>query len=738
MRILIADDELITLKMLESVLSVHGYEIVTATDGTEAWRVLERDDAPRLAILDWTMPGLNGVEICRRLRERQTPTPTYVILLTGRTAKADVIAGLEAGANDFMTKPFDLDELRARVQVGRTVTELQANVANRMLEFQEYVEAAPMGVLVVQPDGRIVFANRSVHDCFGYVPGELTGLPIENLVPRAARNQYISLRDRYLQNPERRMLRNRSLVGLRKDGKDVPVAIGLNPVTRGNSVNVACAVMDLTELRRAEQDLERFFNLSLDLFIIANVEGYILRANPQLERLLGLSKEELLARPYIEWIHPDDVPAVRLQVEKLAAGQPVINFRCRLRDQLGNDHGTEWSAQSIAAEGIFYAVGRDITVRLQMENNLLAQEQRERAILDNTPAVIFVKGIDGRYQFVNRRFADVFSKAPEDCTGKAATEIFPAEIAETFEASDQQVLDSRAAITFQSIIRHDDGDHTYLAVKCPLFDPEGEISAIAGISTDITDQIHARKIADEFKLAGAFQRKLYPAKSPSVPGLDVAGSALPMTQMSGDYYDFVQTDPQRLFVTIGDVSGHGLGPALEMVQVRMACRLLLKHNADLTATLAELNGMLCKDLPESTFVTLFMAEVDVSNGKLRYLGAGHDAFLIRQDGTSVPLKATDLLLGVDPSLAFREVAAVDVGQGDVLLLFTDGMSDATGANGEYYSRERVIETVTRHRMETSEVMIQNLLQSIFEFSSGRSLTDDITCVIVKVVEPMKR
>jgi len=140
MRILVADDDLISLKMLEQVLSAHGYQVVAVTTGTEALRILEGEDSPGLAILDWTMPGVDGVEICRRVRRLETPTPTYLILLTAHTAKSDVIAGLEAGANDFMTKPFDVDELRARVRVGQTVTELQASLANRVAELERVLD----------------------------------------------------------------------------------------------------------------------------------------------------------------------------------------------------------------------------------------------------------------------------------------------------------------------------------------------------------------------------------------------------------------------------------------------------------------------------------------------------------------------------------------------------------------------------------------------------------------------
>src|SRR5882724_12093373 len=104
MKILIAEDDAISRRVLEATLTKFGYDVVVAVDGAEAWALLEREDAPRMAILDWMMPGIDGVELCRRLRSAPSATPPYLILLTAKSTKEDVVIGLDAGANDYLTK----------------------------------------------------------------------------------------------------------------------------------------------------------------------------------------------------------------------------------------------------------------------------------------------------------------------------------------------------------------------------------------------------------------------------------------------------------------------------------------------------------------------------------------------------------------------------------------------------------------------------------------------------------
>ena len=125
MKILIADDDVTSRLVLAGVLKKHGHEVVTTVDGAEAWDVLQQPDAPKLAILDWMMPGLAGVDVCRRARTIESDQPPYIILLTSRGQKTDIVAGLEAGADDYLAKPFDAGELLARVNVGRRLVELQ-------------------------------------------------------------------------------------------------------------------------------------------------------------------------------------------------------------------------------------------------------------------------------------------------------------------------------------------------------------------------------------------------------------------------------------------------------------------------------------------------------------------------------------------------------------------------------------------------------------------------------------
>lgn len=137
MRVLIAEDNIATRRILEAMLTKCGYDVVSTCDGLEAWQRLQSEDPARLVVLDLIMPDMGGLEVCQRIRGSSRLQSTYVILLTVKGRKEDILAGFDAGADDYITKPFDQEELRARIEVGARIAELQEKLARRVEELED-------------------------------------------------------------------------------------------------------------------------------------------------------------------------------------------------------------------------------------------------------------------------------------------------------------------------------------------------------------------------------------------------------------------------------------------------------------------------------------------------------------------------------------------------------------------------------------------------------------------------
>lgn len=137
MKILIADDSIVSRHLLEATLRKWGYEVTVACDGAEALQILEREDAPALIILDWMMPGMTGLEVCQRIRQRGSEPYIYILLLTSKSQKEDLIEGMDAGADDYITKPFDQNELQVRLRAGTRLVDLQAQLLSAREALRE-------------------------------------------------------------------------------------------------------------------------------------------------------------------------------------------------------------------------------------------------------------------------------------------------------------------------------------------------------------------------------------------------------------------------------------------------------------------------------------------------------------------------------------------------------------------------------------------------------------------------
>jgi DNA-binding response OmpR family regulator len=166
MKILLAEDDESSRILVAGLLDKWGHQAILARDGEQAWAALKAADSPRLLILDWMMPGIDGLQLCRQAREQEGRDPFYMLLLTSRDQPQDVVQALEAGADDYVTKPFDRDELRARVQVGCRVLELQ-----RKLRDRERLEGVLQTARTVCHE-----MNQPLQTVLGYSELLLTGL----------------------------------------------------------------------------------------------------------------------------------------------------------------------------------------------------------------------------------------------------------------------------------------------------------------------------------------------------------------------------------------------------------------------------------------------------------------------------------------------------------------------------------------------------------------------------------
>jgi two-component system, cell cycle response regulator len=187
-KILIVEDEPVSRRLLEATLCRWSYEVITTTDGREAWEVLQQPEAPSLVISDWMMPDMDGLELCNRIRDSEKLGYTYLIMLTARGRKEDVIKGLEAGADDYLTKPFDHEELRCRVKIGERIINLErrilqlantdslTGVLNRRA-FMEKIEIEVERAIREDRPLSLVMADldhfKSVNDRFGHQAGDL-------------------------------------------------------------------------------------------------------------------------------------------------------------------------------------------------------------------------------------------------------------------------------------------------------------------------------------------------------------------------------------------------------------------------------------------------------------------------------------------------------------------------------------------------------------------------------------
>ncbi len=378
MKILIAEDNAFSRTLLKKTLTKAGYDVVAAENGDVAWEILQQDDPPKLALIDWMMPGLSGIELCQKIREIDSAIPIYVILLTAKTDKEDVLAGFSAGADDFIKKPFDRGELLARIQVGRRLVEQQALLYC-------LIDSIPDPIYVKDSRGFYLGCNSAYARFVGTDPDDIFSRTASDVLP-AEQAQKTHMEDlRVLATAE--PFETEGWVSDSEGNKVYhdTVKIPYLESAAGSSGMIGIS-RDLTKRIEMEQEVKRLavaVEQSTESIMITDVAGIILYVNSAFEMISGYSSGEVIGQ------HPD----------LLKSGKHDGAFFAKLWDTIAAGKTWEGEITNCNKDGNYYveevviypirndagdvinyvSISRDITQEMAIEKHL-RQQQKMNAI----------------------------------------------------------------------------------------------------------------------------------------------------------------------------------------------------------------------------------------------------------------------------------------------------------------------------------------------------------------------
>jgi sigma-B regulation protein RsbU (phosphoserine phosphatase) len=247
----------------------------------------------------------------------------------------------------------------------------------------------------------------------------------------------------------------------------------------------------------------------------------------------------------------------------------------------------------------------------------------------------------------------------------------------------------------------------------------------------LKETVEAQALEKQVQMAAEVQQRMIPQTPPKVPGVDLAAVYVPCFQLGGDFYDFIPLQSDNIGLAVADVAGKGVPASLIMASVRAALRAQVDNVYYLYEVIRRVNVMLFRDTTASEFVTLFYGVLDARNKQFTFCNAGHPPGLIRRGEEIIELTAENMVLGIDPDEQYRQ-NVVQLRTGDVLLLYTDGLTDAMNFEKEIFGKQRLLD-VFKQSGNTAELVAEHILWEVRKYVGMAERTDDIT-MIVAVIE----
>ena len=243
-----------------------------------------------------------------------------------------------------------------------------------------------------------------------------------------------------------------------------------------------------------------------------------------------------------------------------------------------------------------------------------------------------------------------------------------------------------------------------------------------------------RETREEFRVAREIQQRLFPKTSPQPGPFDIAGATHPAQATGGDYFDYVAMADGCLGIVVADVTGHGVGPALLMAETRAYLRTLAMNATDVGEILTGTHRALADDVDLERYVTLLLAKLDPRSQSLSYASAGHPTGYVLETSGAVKalLKPTGVPFGAPLKAPYAAAPPIRLAAGDIVLLVTDGIEEATSPDNQFFGVQRILDVVRSHTKNTAQEILQALENDVREFSHNQPQLDDMTVAVVKV------
>lgn len=373
---------------------------------------------------------------------------------------------------------------------------------------------------------------------------------------------------------------------------------------------------------------------------------------------------------------------------------------------------------------------------------VLESELRYRLLWETCPDTVVLIDPEGQIHFVNPAVREVFGYAPEEVIGKGLSRLLPERLRSApLTGLDRQLRADSSRLNLRGVETaglRKDGAEIPIEVSFSEMQLHGE-RRFVGFIRDITERKRAerelRENQEQFRVAREIQQRLFPKTAPACPGFDIAGASFPAEATGGDYFDYLPMLHERIGIVVGDVTGHGVGPALLMAETRAYLRVLAGRREDVGEILTRANSILAEDMGSERFITLFLARLDPHTRSLVYASAGHPCAYVLDAAGEVKfrLRRTGIPLGMRLDNPYTAAPEVKLEPGDTALLLTDGIEETSAPDGTLFGVDRLLGVLRSTRAASSHDIVQALYQAAREFSGNTPQIDDITVIVIKVL-----